>query len=133
MKIYFLISVIGILLLSCTNDDDSEQSSFIGKTFDHLYFKTEQECTNAQTNQDFFINCHQELSFTDNKKAVIMLTDIRYSVNYTIEGNKIIINASPSTSGFLNNMTFEIINASSLKLINDHTTWNERIGNTLWD
>ena len=91
MKKYFLLSITGMILLSCSNDDDFNKLLFIGKTFDYLYFETEQECIDAQPDPDFFINCHQELSFIDNKKVEIMFTDIIRSTTYTIEASKIVL------------------------------------------
>ena len=133
MKKYFLLSVLGILFLSCSSDDNSEQSELIGKTFDYLLFETEQECIDAQLDPNFFINCHQELSINDDENAEIILTDINYSVKYSIENGKLIIHSNTTTFEFQNDMTFEIINTTSLKLLSNNTIWNERIGNTLWN
>ena len=133
MKKLLLLFLFGITILSCSKDENFKQSKFIGKTFDYLFFETEQECINAQPDPNFFINCHQELSFMDNENAEIMLTDIKYSVGYTIENNKIIIHPNSRTFEFQNNLIFEIINDSSLRLTENNTIWNERIGNTLWN
>jgi len=133
MKQYFLLTLLGVLLLSCSNEDNAQHSEFIGKTFDHLHFQTEQECIDAQSNPNFFINCHQELSFIDSEKANIMLTDIMYSVNYTVANDKIILHAHSRTFEFQNDMVFEIIDNASLKLPTYNSFWNERIGNSLWN
>lgn len=133
MKTYFLSSLIGILLLSCSSDDNSEASKFIGKTFDYVYFETEQECLDAQPDPNFFINCHQELSFIDNENAEIMLTDIMYSINYTIDNDNIIIHAHSRTLEFQNDIIFKIMTNASLKHIDNNTIWNTRTGNTLWE
>ncbi len=133
MKKYVLFLFVGISLLSCSNDDNSKQSEFIGKTFDYLFFETEQECIDAQPDPNFFINCHQEISIDDNENAEIMLTDIMYSVKYTIDNNELIIHSNSRTFEFQNDIIFEIINTSSLKLKSNNTIWNERIGNTLWN
>jgi len=119
--------------LSCSNDDNSEASKFIGKTFDYVYFETEQECLQAQPDLKFFINCHQELSFIDNENAEIMLTDILYSINYTIDNDNIIILAHSRTFEFQNDIIFKIMTNASLKHIDNNTIWNKRTGNTLWD
>ncbi len=132
MKKYFLFLCITLSFLSCSNDDNSEPSELVGKTFDYLLFETEQECIDAQPDPAFFINCHQELSIIDNHTAEIMLTDIMYSVNYTIGSDRLIIHSHSKTFEFQNDIIFEIINASSLKLVDNNTIWNERIGNTLW-
>ncbi|WP_375562673.1 hypothetical protein ACE193_09085 [Bernardetia sp. OM2101] len=124
MKKYLLFLIIGTFLFSCSDDDSVKKNELIGKTFDHLWFETEQECLDAQPDPDFFINCHQEIRFVDEKKAFIMLTDIMYSVDYTVDDSKIIISE---------NIVFEIINASSIKEVNDGTIWNERKGNSIWD
>jgi len=133
MKKYFILLALGTLFLNCSNNDNSEQYEFIGKTYDYLFFETEQECINAQPDPNFFLNCHQEISFIDKGKAEIILTDIPYSVDYTIEKSKIIIHSSPNTFEFQNDLIFEILNNSSLKLIDNNTIWNERIGNSLWN
>jgi len=133
MKKYYLLTILGILILSCSNDDNSQQSEFVGKTFDHLHFETEQDCINAQSNPNFFINCHQELSFIDSEKANIILTDIMYSVNYTVENDKIIIHAHSRTFEFQNDIIFEVIDNASLKFTAYNSFWNERIGNSIWN
>ncbi len=133
MRKYFLLSALGILFLNCSNDDNSQQSELIGKTFDHLFFETEQECIDAQPDSKFFINCHQELSINDDENADIVLSDIIYSVKYSIENDKLVIYSNTTTIEFQNDMTFEIINTNSLKLLSNNTIWNERIGNTLWN
>ncbi|WP_024770898.1 hypothetical protein [Aquimarina macrocephali] len=130
---YFLLSIFGVLLLSCSNDDDSQKIEFIGKTFDYLFFETEQECIDAQTDPNFFINCHQELSFIDTENVEIVFTDIKYSSNYKIENNKVVIYSSSNTLGFQNNIVFEILNNSSLKLVDNNTIWKLRTGNSIWD
>lgn len=132
MKKYVLLSVLGVLFLNCSNDDNSQHSELIGKTFDYLFFETEQECIDAQPDPNFFINCHQELTIDDNENAQIMLTDIMYSVKYSIDDNKLIIHSDTRTFEFQNDMIFEIINTTSLKLLSNNNIWNERIGNTLW-
>ena len=134
MKNYFLILFIGITLFNCSSDDDnSQQSELIGKTFDHLFFETEQECIDTQSDPNFFINCHQELSIIDNENAEIILTDNIYAVKYSIENGKLIIHSNATTAEFQNDLIFELINISSLKLISNNSIWNERIGNTLWN
>ena len=134
MRNYFLLLFIGITFSNCSNDDDnSQQSELIGKTFDHLFFETEQECIDAQSDPDFFINCHQELSINDNENAEIILTDIIYSVKYSVENDKLIIHSNATTFEFQNDLTFELINITSLKLLSNNSTWNERVGNTLWN
>ena len=134
MKNYFLILFIGITLFNCSSDDDnSQQSELIGKTFDHLFFETEQECIDAQSDPNFFINCHQELSIIDNENAEMILTDNIYAVKYSIENGKLIIHSNATTAEFQNDLIFELINISSLKLISNNSIWNERIGNTLWN
>ncbi len=133
MKRYFSLLLIGITLLSCSNENYSEKSDLIGKTFDYLFFETEQECLDAQPDPNFFINCHQELNFIDNEKAKIILTDIIYSVSYTIENDKIIIHSSPNTFEFQNDIIFEKVSTFSLKRLDNDTLWNERNGNSLWE
>jgi hypothetical protein len=132
MKKYFICLLVGITLLSCTKDKFPERKKFVGKTFDHIFYETEQDCIDSQTDPNFFINCHQELTFNNNNSE-IMLTDIIYTANYSVKNNRIFIHANSETLEFPNDLIFEIINTSSLKLISDNTIWNERIGNTPWN
>lgn len=133
MKKCFLLSILGILFLNCSSDDNAEQSELIGKTFDHLFFGTEQECIDAQRDPNFFINCHQELSIKDNENAEIIITDYIYSIKYGIENDKLVIHSNTTTVEFQNDITFQIINTNSLKLLSNNTIWNKRTGSTVWD
>ena len=128
MKKYSLLAVM-IAFFSCSKDNDASDSALAGKTFDHLLFETQQQCLAAQTNPDFFINCHEEIEFTGDDSAVIMLQDILYNVDYTLDGNKIIVSFPGDPSATL---TFEKTNNASLKLLGDGTVWNKRIGNSIW-
>lgn len=133
MKKILLLSVLGILLFSCSDDDEIEQPEFAGKTFDHLYFETEQECLDAQPEPDFFMNCHQQVDFLDNENVEIMLTDIIYKTTYSINSSEIIVYSTPNTYEFQNDLIFQIINPSTLKLTRDNTIWKERTGNSPWN
>lgn len=133
MKNKILILLIAFSLFSCSNDDNVEQNEFIGKTFDYLFFETEQECINAQPDPNFLLNCHQEISFIDKETAEIILTDIIYSVNYTIDDSKIIIHSSPNTYEFSNDIIFEKVSSFSIKRIENNTIWNHRQGNSIWN
>lgn len=124
------LSIIIISSLGCSNDNHSGNSELVGKTFDHLFYATEQECSDAQTNPNFFINCHEEIRFIDNETAEIMLTDMVYSVTYTVEENSVNIYFSNTETPFL---IFEKINNSSLKLLSNNTVWNKRNGDSIWD
>ena len=131
MKKYFLLLLIGITLLNCSNDDNSEQSKFIGKTFDYLFFETEQECINTQPDPTFSLNCHREIRFINKEIAEIILTDILYSVNYTIDESKIIIHSSPHTFEFQNDIIYEKISDSSIQRLENNTVGNQRNGHSL--
>lgn len=133
MKKYLILSVLGTILLSCSDEDNENRSEFVSKTFDHLFFKTEQECIDAQPVPDFFINCHRQLHIVDDENVEIMLTDIIYSTNYTIKNNKIIIYSSSNTMEFQNDLIFEIVDPTTLKLTEDNTIWKVRIGDSIWN
>ena len=133
MKYYLSTILMGLILLSCSGDDDSNNNILIGATFDYLFFQTQQECLDAQPDPNFFINCHQELSFIDSNTARIVLTDIIYNVDYVIFANMVIIRSSSNTFEFSNDITFEILNDYSLRKTDDGTIWNRRIGNSIWD
>lgn len=128
MKKYLLLSIAVLSLLSCSNDKNSGSSELIGKTFDHRFVETEEECIASQTNPDFYTNCHEQIRFIDNETAEIMITDMMLIVNYTVEDNKITIIFSPSST-----MVFEKINNSTLKLLSNNTIWNKRTGTSVWN
>ncbi len=133
-KRYFVSFIIVLLLFGCSNDDDFiQQIQLSGKTFDHLLFDTEQKCIDAQPDPNFFINCHQEISFIDKTNATIIFTDIVYPVTYRIDSNVITINSDIENDGFLNSLVFEIISSSSIRLLDNDTIWNERKGDSIWD
>ncbi len=132
MKRYlqFFLFFLAISSLSCSNDNHSGNSELVGKTFDHLFFETEQECIAAQTNPDFFTNCHEEIKFIDDETAQIMITDMVLSAHYTLEGNTINLYFSETETPAL---VFEIINNTSLKQSSNNTIWNQRTGDSIWD
>jgi hypothetical protein len=130
MKKYILLTIAVLTVLSCSNDKNLGSSEIIGKTFDHRFVETEQECLASQTNPIFFINCHEEIRFINTETAEIMITDTVQIVNYTIKGNTITIIFPGSSSS---TMIFEKISNSSLKLQGANTIWNKRIGNSVWN
>jgi hypothetical protein len=131
---YFLLLTSAILLLfNCSKDDNSGRKDLVGKTFDHLFFNTEQECIDAQTDPSFFINCHQELTILDLENAEIILTDIVYSAKYRVQNNQLIILSNPTTFEFQDDLIFDIVDSNTLRLLTNQTIWNERIGETVWD
>lgn len=132
MKHYFISFILGLTLLSCSNDDMGA-FNFEGQTFIHSFFDTEQECLEAQPTPDFFINCHQELRILDSNRAEIMLTDILYSVTYIIENNTLMLLPSESPYEFDENLTFEIIDNKTLKSIDFNSTWKLMEGNSIWN
>jgi len=132
MRCYFLTFILGLTLLSCSNDE-LNTFNFEGQTFIHSFFETEQECLEAQPTPDFFINCHQELRIHDSNSAEIMLTDILYSVTYKIENNSLILFPHESLYEFDENLTFEIIDNKTLKSIDFNSTWKLMEGNSIWD
>lgn len=133
MKKYLQLLILFIAFISCSkdqsNDNTAEQSELTGKTFDYLFFKTEQECINAQPEPDFFTNCHREIQFIDHEKAMLMWTDMQLEVSYIKVGNRITIYSTANPDAGL---IFEKTSASSLKLLSDNTIWNERIGDSIW-
>lgn len=133
MRFFFTLLVFGTFILSCSNDDNIGQNEFVGKTFDYLFFETEQECINAQPEPDFFLNCHQEISFIDNETAEIILSDIQYSTSYTIDNSKITIHSSENTFEFQNDIIFEKVSSSLIRRIENNTVWKQRQGNSIWN
>lgn len=133
MKWWFLFLLIAITFLSCSSDDNVHESVYVGKTFDFLFFETQQECLDAQTDPSFFINCHQELNFIDTEKARIVLTDIVYKINYSIFNNRIRIHSSANITEFQDDIFFKRISDSSLIRLDNNTIWYERDGESVWD
>lgn len=129
---YPVLLILAVLTLGCSKEEEDPHYEFAGKTFDHLYYETEEECMDAQPDPDFFLNCHQQLDFLDDEHVEIMLTDIIYATTYSIENNQITVYATPHSYEFRENLVFEIINASTLKLVRDNTIWKERQGTSPW-
>lgn len=128
MKKYLFILIL-ISIFSCSKESKAG-SGFAGKTYVYRLFENEQECIDAQPDPDFFLNCHRELNFIDDENAEIMFTDITMAVKYTIDANRITINFSTDESSSL---IFEIIDNSSLKLLNDDIIWSKKIGDSIWN
>ncbi|MFD0861989.1 hypothetical protein ACFQ1M_07205 [Sungkyunkwania multivorans] len=120
-------------LLGCSSSDDVRKADYVGKTFDHRFFDTLQECLDAQPDPNFFINCHQQLSFIDLETAEISLTDIIYRVDYSVFGNRVTLRSGPNTLEFQQDIVFERISDSSLRRISDNSVWYERNGDDIWE
>lgn len=131
-KILSLIILTTIIIFSnCSNDD--EQSKFVGQLYAHKYFETYQDCLDAQPDPNFFINCSQNLNFIDNTQVEIIITDIKYTVNYEIKNNEIILFPGERTYEIGDGLTFEIIDDKTLKSIDYNSIWELVEVDSIWD
>ena len=131
--IFIRIAVYSLLtlLISCSGREDI-QLTFTGKTFNHLFFETEQECIESQPNPDYFSNCGQQLTFIDDTQATIILTDIVNAVTYSVDKNMIVITPT-SGSEFSDDIVFEIIGPGTLMQVDNDSIWKEQLGDSIWD
>lgn len=134
MKTNLLFMVSLFLMASfCERDDFPKKDLELeNETFIYLHFKTEKQCLDAQPS-DFFINCHSELTFLENNKAEIILTDIIWRGDYQIIKKNIIINFHNNPEIPEGSLVFKIINNSKLKKVDDNTMWNRKNGESIWD
>jgi len=119
-----------LLLFSCTNDDDLKEE-FVGKTFDDLFYETEQTCLDSQFDPNFFINCHQELHFVSSQKVEVMLSDIIQSTTYSVSSTQVIIHTSEDTFEFQSDLVFERLDLNTPRKSDDDTIWRLREGNSI--
>jgi hypothetical protein len=114
------------------NDLPKDKVSVENETFIYLYFKTEQDCLDAQTT-DFFINCHSEIKFLENGLAEITLTDIIWRGEYTVKKKNIIVTFEDNHEVPEGTLVFQIINKSKIKRLDDDTVWKKMTGDSIWD
>ena len=109
-----------IILAGCSSDDDSKDSeNFVGNKYAHILFETREECESSW--EMYFMNCAQTLEVINESQVEIMLTDIIYRANFYIENEKLIIQSSPDTYEFPQDLIFHISEDGNLKL--DETIW----------
>ncbi len=106
--------------------------SLENETFIYRHFKTEKQCLDSQPS-DFFINCHSEVRFIDNRMAEIMLTDIIWRGEYTVINKNIILSFNDNLEIPNGTLVFEIVNDSKLKKADDNTIWEKMNGDSIWD
>lgn len=121
MKIKLSLLFAFLILTGCSVDDDLEnpEKNFVGNNYAHLLFDTREECEASW--DDYFMNCAQTLEVINEEQVVIMVTDILYRTNYSIENDKFIVRSSPDTYEFSQDLIFHIMDDGSLTL-----------GNTRW-
>lgn len=132
--IYFLFfSALLLMASACTTVSlPAKENMFKNKIFVHLYFETEEECMASQPDPDFFLNCHRQLDFLDDKKVQVMLTDILYLGTYEVSGEMLIINVD-SPEVLNGEIIFEIINPAKLLKTDDNTLWKKVSGKSIWN
>ncbi|WP_026838454.1 hypothetical protein [Gillisia sp. JM1] len=132
IKLLFLSSLFLMASFCERNDLPKDKVSVENETFIYLYFKTEQDCLDAQTT-DFFINCHSEIKFLENGLAEIMLTDIIWRGEYTVKKKNIIVTFEDNHEVPEGTLVFQIINKSKIKRLDDDTVWKKMTGDSIWD
>ncbi|CAM4026731.1 hypothetical protein [Gillisia hiemivivida] len=132
IKLLFLSSLFLMASFCERNDLPKDKVSVENETFIYLYFKTEQDCLDAQTT-DFFINCHSEIKFLENGLAEITLTDIIWRGEYTVKKKNIIVTFEDNLEVPEGTLVFQIINKSKIKRLDDDTIWKKMTGDSIWD
>ncbi len=118
MKNILSLLLIFVLITGCSKDDSTNQKTIeetlVGNKYAHLNFETREECEAAQ--EQYFINCAQVLEILNDSEAQIILTDIVYNVNFFIENNELIVESSPTTYEFSEDLIFTLLESGNLKL-----------------
>lgn len=131
-KLLFLSSLFLFVSFCERNEHPKSNPNLENETFIHLHFRTEQECLDAQPT-DFFINCHSEVTFLENGKAEIILTDIIWRADYTVVNNKVVLTFDDNPEVSDNTLVFQILNDSKLQNTDDRTIWNKKNGESIWN
>lgn len=128
------ICVIMLVLHSgCSRvESGAAENKYKNQTFIHLYFETEEDCLAAQP-PDFFINCHQQVDFLDNNRVHLMLSDIIWEGEYSVERRMIILSFEPNFEIPTGEVYFQEVNGSTLIKVDDNTQWKKMRGNSIWD
>lgn len=113
MKIQYILIIAFLLLTGCSKDDNAEEG-FVGNKYAHLFFETREECESFQ--ELYFMNCAQILEVINDSQVEIMLTDIVYKANFYTKDEKLIVESSPDTYEFDEDLIFEITENGDLKL-----------------
>ncbi|MDO5974110.1 hypothetical protein [Flavivirga jejuensis] len=116
MKKLNLILLSFLVLVSCSNDDDSSPSLNINGTYTY-------SIPNCDNGGNYEIHCELFVIFVnDTQVNPISITggDIVYQTDYTINNNVVKFNKS---SDFNFDVSFEIIDNTTLKRIEDSTIW----------
>ncbi len=127
-----LIFLIVLLTVSCNPImSPGIENKFQNKTFIHLFYQDEEECMDSQP-PDFFYNCHAQIDFLKNNRVEILLTDIIWIGEYTVEGKEMILIFEPNYEIPEGILIFEIINSSTLRNLKNDTIWKKMKGNSIW-
>lgn len=104
-------------IIGCSNDDapiKKNTKNFIGNKYAHIFFESREECEAAQ--ESYFVNCAQGLEILNESEVEIYLTDILYRTDFHIEKNKLIVESTPETYEFSEDLIFNILENGDLKL-----------------
>lgn len=103
------------------------------KSFVYLFFSTEKECLKNQPEDDFFMNCHQQVDFYPNNNVEIMLTDIVWRGKYETQGNTVILTFEPNHEIPDGEILFEMLNPAKIIKTDNGTVWKKISGNSIWN
>jgi len=115
-------NILGLFLIALTITGCSKESieaNYAGNKYANVLFETREECESAQ--DLYFINCAQLLKILNGSEVEIILTDIAYTTGFSIEGDKMIIESSPETYEFSEDLTFILLENGDLEL--NGRTW----------
>ena len=122
-KTAFLIFLMIFSVIGCSNDDHPKEKisakNLIGNKYAHLFFESREECEAAQ--ESYFINCAQGLEILSESEVEIYLTDILYRTGFYVENNTLVVESTPETYEFSEDLIFTILENGDLQL--DGDTW----------
>lgn len=124
-----------ILSTSCSKDSPPGNENILeNRSYVFLFFDTEKECHDNQPEPDFFINCHQQVDFYEDKIAEIMLTDIIWRATYKIEDTHVFLTMEPNHEVPGGEVVFELLDGGARLLkLDNNTVWKKITGDSIWD
>jgi hypothetical protein len=101
------------------------------RLYTHDFFDSIEECTAAQPDPDFWINCAQTLSLCPSGRAEYMVTDIIHLGTYRIEEGSLVLSL-PSDPELPSRVRFRIsADESQLTELASGTIWTQKFGEEL--
>ncbi|APG59859.1 hypothetical protein [Christiangramia salexigens] len=122
LKPTFLLFLLAFSIIGCSKNDSTNETentkNLIGNKYAHLLFETREECEAAQ--ESYMINCAQGLEIISDTEVRIFLTDILYNSNFYVKNNMLVVESTPDTYEFSEDLIFEIMDNGDLKLGEDN-------------